>query len=82
MRTIAQEVEFFAQGAGMRPRHIKPGRLGYCATCRANVMGNLVDEGMGRDDAYGRPIVHEEWVNRCPEDGTELGAPAYLTEEV
>lgn len=81
MRTIAQEVEFF-MGVGMRPSHIKPGRIGYCETCRGNRMGNLIDEGMGRDDAYGRSIVHEDWVNRCPEDGTELGAPAYLTEEV
>lgn len=58
-----------------RPRYIRRGRIGFCPTCECNVAGSFVDGGIGRDDAFGRTVVHEDWVNRCPIDGAELGVP-------
>lgn len=54
------------------PDPVEETTYGYCRRCECEVPIEERDQGIGRDEAYGRPIVHVDMQWCCCECGDEL----------
>lgn len=47
-------------------------RYGFCPRCQREVRLVKEDFGIGRNEAWGRPIVHMDWQDACVECETVI----------
>lgn len=74
---IDDEIDYFG------PPDIEPKRIKmWCPCCQANVETVKRDCGIGRDDAYGRTIIHYDWRDTCVVCGDDNLEGARSEEEI